>query len=89
MASTTAMETSAAVASVPRAHSTETLLGTDMVTSMARTLRSRWPASQSSPVVGSWPSTSARRSSAATTPSRPSSEAQLPRHTPGASPMPM
>ncbi len=88
-ASTTAIDTSEATRSPPKAHSNDTDFGADSVRSIALTVRSRCPASRSTPVYGWLPSTRARRCSGSTTPVRPSSSAQRPCHTPGASPAPM
>ena len=53
VASTTAIDTTAEVSGVPSAHSSDTDLGHDNVTSIARTLRSRCPANRSVPLFGS------------------------------------
>jgi hypothetical protein len=89
VASTTAIDTAAEVSGVPNAHNNDTDFGIDSVTSIARTVRSRCPASSSSLVPGSRPFTRARSASASTTPARPSSPDHRPDHTPGASPAPM
>jgi hypothetical protein len=80
--------TSSATGPDPNAHSSDTDFGAENVTSNAFTDRCRSPANRSSPVDGCFPSTIARRSSASTSPTRPSRSAQRPDHTPGASPTP-
>ena len=86
-ASTWAIDTAVAASGGPNAHSSDTLLGAEKVASMARTVAGFDPASRS-PLLGSQPSINDRRSSAWTTPTRPSCSASRPVHTPGASPDP-
>ena len=88
-ASTWAIDTALEISAVANAHSSDTDLGGDNVTSIAITVRSRrWGGNSSVPEVGSRASINARNHSASTTPSAPSSRAKPPNHTPGASPTP-
>jgi hypothetical protein len=86
-ASTWAIVITATTSASPNAHRSDTDLGALKVASMARTLV-RFPPANTVPLAGWRRSISARRSSPATTPFRPSLAASLPDHTPGDSPWP-
>ena len=87
-ASRWAAMTVSATGSEPNAHSSDTDFGAENVRSNAFTDRARNPTSKGSRDTGWLPSIRARRASASTMPSTPSSTDQPPDHTPGASPTP-